>query len=300
MSMGDAKMLRSVTGLAATLAFVAVAAAQDIPGLQRVIERLSSPPTSEELAGLGASNPNAYIFFLQDFLKDKGSYAGPLSGQLTSATIGAIVSFCRETGFAETCARGPMLPQSIAAVSNAVVAALTPVAEAAATPEPAPEPAVAEAAEAPVLPEGWLLNDNGGRGSLGLEVEIVSAGAAEAVIRFEGTATRRGYFGVNFEPARAIAPGKWVTTVSATRDEVPETEGVIRLRTAKQGEKGYQGELFDGIVIKPGPDLVKMSGGGVATGDTLRLLPYVQLWVEAGDRVDFTLRLANPSMVAAE
>lgn len=291
-------MLRSVTGLAATLVLVAGAVAQDIPGLQRVIDRLSSPPTSEELTGLGASNPNAYIYFLQDFLKDKGSYGGPLSGQLTSATIGAIVGFCREMGFAETCIRGPMLPQSIAAVSNAVVAALTPVAEKA--PALAAEPEVVEVAEAPALPEGWLLNDNGGRGTLGLVVEVVSSGAAEAVIHFKGTAERRGYFGVNFEPARTIAAGTWVTQVSATRDEVPDTAGVVRLRTAKQGEKGYLGELFDGIVIKPGPDLATLSGSGIAADDTLRLLPYVQLWVEEGDRVDITLRLADPSMVAAE
>lgn len=311
-------MLRSLTGLVAMLALIEGTAAQDIRGLQRTIDTLSSPPTAEELASLGERNPNAYVFFLQDFLKAEGGYGGAVDGQLTNATINAIVRFCREAGVLETCVRGPLLPQSIALVSEAVAAALAPVVEAVATPgtpEPAGEPvlmpmveavAVAEAPEPvsepasidviPTLPEGWRLNDNGGRGTLGLAVTIVSAGPTDAAIRFSGTATRQGYFNVEVGPAEASEAGTWVTKVSASRESAEGSAGTIWLRTALFADKAYLGELFNGIRIGPGTPAAVLEGSGGPLPETTRLLPYVQLSVNAGDWVDTTIQIADPSL----
>ena len=117
-------MRRSVFGLFAMLALVAGATAQDDRRMQRDIGALSSPPLAEEIKALGDNSPNAYVLFMQDYLKNIGSYGGAVNGQLTNATIRAIVGYCREAGFGETCIRGPLLPESIAAVSEAVAAAL--------------------------------------------------------------------------------------------------------------------------------------------------------------------------------
>ena len=294
---GDAKMLRSLTGLVAMLVLIEGTAAQDMPGLQRTIDTLSSPPTAEELANLGERNPNAYVFFLQDFLKAEGSYGGAVDGQLTNATINAIIRFCRESGVLETCVRGPLLPQSIALVSEAVAAALAPAVEAVAvaeTPEPVTEPALIDVI--PTLPEGWRLNDNGGRGTLGLEVTIVSAGPTDAAIRFSGTATRQGYFNVEVGPAEASEAGTWVTKVSASRESAEGSAGTIWLRTALFADKAYQGELFNGIRIGPGTSATVLEGSGGPLPETTRLLPYVQLSVNAGDWVDTTIQIADPSL----
>lgn len=287
-------MLRDVVVLAGTLALVTGAVAQDIPSLQRTIDRLSTPPSAEELTELGAKNPNAYIYFLQDFLKDAGGYGGPLSGQLTNATIGAIVGFCRQAGFAETCIRGPMLPQSIAAVSNAVAAALTPAAEA--TPAAAAAPTPAETDGLPSLPEGWMLNDNGGRGSLGLDVVVISAGPEEAVIRLSGTAASRGYFNIQLSPRLDSTPARWMTQVSAQRESLAGTAGEISFGTALMGDKAYLGELFPRVPITDGATMTALNGSGVPPADTLQIVPYVQLWVKEGDRVDTTIHLADPSI----
>ncbi len=297
-------MLRSVSGLVATLVLVIGAQAQDTLRLQRAIDALSSPPGADEIAALGASDANAYVYFVQDFLRGKGTYGGAVDGQLTNAAIRAIIAYCREAGFAETCSRGPLLPQSIAAVSGAIAAALapagvdpgatTPAAEAAAEPT---EP-VATPAAAPMLPEGWHLNDNGGRGSLGLAVELVSAGRDEAEVRFSGTATRDGYFNIELAPNRPAAAGTWVTEVTAARESAADTTGETWLRTARMNEKSYLGELFPGVPINAGAEATTLSGAGTLSADTTRLLPYVQLWVRAGDRIDTTLYLADPSLVA--
>lgn len=298
-------MLRSATGLVAALFLVVATQAQDTPGLQRKIDGLSSPPSAEELATLGERDPNAYVYFLQDFLKGKGSYGGSVNGQLTNATISAVVGFCREAGFLETCVRGPLLPQSIAAVSKAVANAMTPVVEtaAAAGPEletPAePMPEAVAVAEAPVLPAGWKLNDNGGRGTLGLEVVLVSAGENEAVIHISGTAARKGYFNINVGPAVTSEAGRWVTQVSLARESAEGSAGSIWLRTARFSDKAYLGELFGGISISANADAATVSGTGEPTADTTRVLPYVQLSVEEGEMVDTTIHLADPSLVRA-
>ena len=296
-------MLRSVSGLVAMLALVAAAHAQDTPRLQRVVGALSSPPSAEELTALGASDANGYVYFVQDFLTDQGIYGGAVDGQLTNATIRAIVGYCRDAGFAETCIRGPLLPQSIAAVAEAVAAALAPaVAEdpvtTAATPAaatPAAETPV-EPVEQPVavavLPEGWRFNDNGSRGTLGLVVELVSAGPAEAVIHFSGTATRQGYFNIEVGPTLPAAAGTWVTSVDGASQRAANTGGTVWLRTAMLSDDAYLGELFEGIPLQP--LMGSAAGSGEAGVEVRRLLPYVQLWAEAGEVIDVTLTLRNP------
>lgn len=294
-------MLRSISGLAAMLALVAGASAQDTGRIQRDIEALSSPPLAEEIRALGENSPNAYVLFMQDYLKNVGTYGGGVNGQLTNATIRAIVGYCREAGFAETCIRGPLLPESIAAVSEAVAAALapavgedpivtaaTPVAEAPVTPV---EPPVAVM---PTLPEGWRLNDNGGRGALGLVVELVSAGPAEAVIRFSGTSARKGYFNVELAPMQPAGPGTWGASVEGTMQRAAAaTGGIAWLRTAMLSDDAYLGELFQGVPLQDAA--VVLAGSGVAGDDVTRLLPYVQLWAEADEVIDVTVTLRNPS-----
>lgn len=306
-------MIRSVFGLVAALALVSEAGAQETVSMQRAIGALSSPPTAEEIQQLGADNANAYVFLLQDYLRSTGGYDGVVNGQLTNATIRAIVAFCQDQGFVETCIRGPLLPESIAAVSRALSIALSPappvveveqpVAEegAATAEEPAAEtaattietPAPAAAVEPPVLPEGWRLNENGSRGSLGVTAELVSAGPSEAVIHFRGTAVQRGYFNIDLSPMQPAGPGTWATSVEGSSIHAPGTSGVVRLRMAKLSADAYLGELFEGVPLDG--DTKVVTGSGVADGGVARLLPLVQLWAEAGDVIDVIVTLRNPS-----
>lgn len=312
-------MLRSVLAVILALALVAGAAAQDVSRFARAIDGLSSPPKAEELAALGASDPNAYVYFLQDFLSSKGIYAGPADGMLTKPTIGAIVRYCREAGVEATCSRGPLLPESIAAVSGAVAAALAPVEAAvaeepvapaanvpvaapaegpvAAVAEPAPVAAEPVAAAGPALPEGWRFSENGGT-PIGIAAEIVSAGAAEAVIRLSGTATGDGYFNIVLGTNGAPTDATWVTEVSARRESVAGTAGEMWLQTGLMGEKGYLGELFAGVPIGDAAEAEAFTGSGVPAAGTGWLVPYVQLRVKAGDVVDTTVALADPRIGA--
>lgn len=311
-------MLISVFSLAAMLALVAGASAQDTVRIQRDIDALSSPPLAEEIRSLGENSPNAYVLFMQDYLKNIGSYAGPLNGQLTTPTIRAIVGLCREAGFAESCIRGPLLPESIAAVSQVVAAALTPavaevveeppaememeaeaeaeleevVAEVVAPGESAESAELAEPAEPPALPEGWRINDNGNRGSLGVSTELVSAGPAEAVFHFRGTATQRGYINIDLAPVQPAGPGTWVTSVEGSSVHAPDTAGIVLLRTARLSDDAYLGELFDGVRLEAAAQ--RLTGSGVADSEVTRLIPLVQLWVEAGEVIDATVTLRNP------
>lgn len=295
-------MLRSFSGLLAMLVLVVGAEAQDTTRMQLEIDALSSPPSAEEIGALGTNNQNAYVYFLQDYLTGTGGYGGPLNGQLTTATIRAIVGFCREAGLAETCIRGPLLPESIAAVSQAVAAALAPAVATDEAEQPAESEAdkvVAEAeaptepAEPPSLPDGWRINDNGGRGSLGVFTELVSAGPAEAVFRFSGTATQRGYINIDLSPAQAVGPGTWATSVEGASVHAPDTAGIVMLRTAKLSDDAYLGELFDGVRLEEATK--RLTGSGVADGEVKRLIPLVQLWAEAGEVIDVTVTLRSPS-----
>ncbi len=290
-------MIRSVSGLVAMLALVVSAEAQDTTRLQREIDALSSPPTAEEINALGANDPNAYVYFLQNYLSGTGSYAGPLDGQLTNPTIRAIVGFCREAGVAETCIRGPLLPESIAAVSQALATELMPAVAVVEIEPPAEvEVEVAEVvtpAVPPTLPDGWRINDNGNRGSLGVSVELVSAGAAEAVFHFRGTATQRGYINIDVSPALPAGPGTWETSLEGASVAAPDTGGIVLLRTAKLSDDAYRAELFDGVRLDASTR--RLSASGVAGDEVRRLIPLVQLWAEAGEVIDATVTLRNPS-----
>ena len=152
--------------------------------------------------------------------------------------------------------------------------------------------APAEPAEPPILPEGWRINDNGSRGSLGVSTELVSAGPAEAVFHFRGTATQRGYINIDLAPVQPAGPGTWVTSVEGSSVHAPDTAGIVLLRTARLSDDAYLGELFDGVRLEAAAQ--RLTGSGVADSEVTRLIPLVQLWVEADEVIDATVTLRNP------
>lgn len=265
-------MRRSLSAIILTIALTGSAASQDASRWQRAIDALPSPVTAERLGSLAADDPNAYVYYLQNFLGDRGLFKGAADGLLTSATIAALLSYCRERSIGSICATGPLLPEAIAAVARAI----------------AEEPT-------PTLPEGWNISDNGRIGSVGLNVEVVSAGTTEATLRVTGKAVRQGYINIWLSPLQPSLPGTWVTSVSATSNQAGKNTTDLWLRTAVHDSTGYIGELFDGQRIPEGDRLQRISLSGTPKEGALELLPYVQLWVREGDEVDVTLTLADPS-----
>jgi hypothetical protein len=167
------------------------------------------------------------------------------------------------------------------------------VAEVVVRAEPAEPVEPVEPAETPVLPEGWRINDNGSRGSLGVSAELVSAGPAEAVFHFHGTATQRGYINIDLAPAQPAGAGTWATSVEGSSVHAPDTAGIVLLRTARLSDEAYLGELFDGVRLEA--EARRLTGSGVADAEVTRLIPLVQLWAEAGEVIDATVTLRNPS-----
>ncbi len=76
--------------------------------LAKKLETLPKPLAKSTLFIVRKVNPNAYVYLLQDRLKDIGLYNGRLSGILTMDTIRAINTFCRKGEQAQNCGRGPM------------------------------------------------------------------------------------------------------------------------------------------------------------------------------------------------
>ena len=120
-------MRRSLAAVILTLTVATGAAAQDAPRLQRVIDALPQPMTAGQLASLATDTPNAYVYFVQNFLAARGLLKGAADGQLKSSTVSALLAYCRERNIEKVCAAGPLLAQGIGAVSEAIVADLVPV-----------------------------------------------------------------------------------------------------------------------------------------------------------------------------
>jgi len=285
-------MRTNIVLAAASLFLVTGAVAQDTPA------SLQIPGNLVEMA---ASDANSYVLFVQRFLADRGEYAGPVDGLLTQQTIGSLNAFCRSSGIGDVCARGPLLPEAIAAVQSAIGTALgSPVTAAAQPPAATPgatavQPLVA-ANESLSLPEGWTLKESGGPGATGIEARVVSAGPNEATIHFVGTATRQGYINVLTGEDEPSGQGTWVAELSG-RQERPSSsaEGAVYLRTAMFQETAYVGELFAGVPLSDAGDEQRVSGSGQPKPEATRLTPYVQLPVEAGQQVDLVVHLTDPS-----
>lgn len=96
-----------------------------------------SPATDESLAAIGGKfaaiartdvsqtvqmlfwgNKNAYVYVLQQGLRDTGFYNGPLSGYLTQETITAINQVCRQQGVEQACQQGPLTPDVAVLLGN--------------------------------------------------------------------------------------------------------------------------------------------------------------------------------------
>lgn len=265
-------MRGSLSTIVLILGTTSIAAAQDVPSLQQTIDTLAKPISEEQLRELAADRPNAYVYFLQRFLADRGVFSGSADGQLKGSTIQALLTYCRESGIETVCAGGPMRSEAVAAVARAIVADLVPV-----------------------LPEGWRIADNGKGGSIGLTVEVVSAGANEATLRFTGTAARTGYINVELSPLQPAAPGNWVTSVTARGQQDGQDAGDLWLRTAVLDDDGYIGELFAGTRLPEEEQAKRVTASGAPGEGATRLLPYVQFWLRAGQQIDTTVTLADPS-----
>jgi hypothetical protein len=268
-------MQSSLSAIILALVLATSAVAQDVSPLQRAIDTLPKPVTSEQLVKLATDNPNAYVYFVQDFLAGRGMLKGPADGQLKTVTVKALLAYCRERGIETACGAGPLLTESVAAVSGAIVADLVPV-----------------------LPQGWRIADNGKGGSLGLKIDLVSAGPASAVLHFSGTTAHEGYINVELSPVLTSTPGNWVTSVTAGNQRAEgKPGGDLWLRTAVLDTYGYAGELFEGARLPEGAEAQRISESGTPKEGATQLLPYVQLWVRQGEEIDTTLTLADPSFV---
>jgi len=267
-------MRSSLSAIVVALVFATSANSQDISPLKREIDGLAKPVTVEQLAALSRQRPNVYVYFVQDFLAERGTFTDTPDGQLKDSTIRALLAYCRERGIEPDCAGGPLRPQAVAAVAAAIVADLVPV-----------------------LPEGWRIADNGKNGSIGLTTEVVSAGPSEAVIHFSGTATREGYINVELAPLQASMPGNWTTSVTARGEQNGKDAGDLWLRTAILDPTGYVGELFQGTRVPEGEVAERISASGTPKDGATKMLPYIQFWLRAGQQIDTTLTLADPSFV---
>lgn len=265
-------MRNCLSAIVLVLGLVSSAGAQDVSPLKRRIDTLPRPVTAVELSALAKDSPNAYIYFVQDFLAGRGLFEGSVDGQLKPGTIQAILSYCREHEILATCAGGPLKERSVEAVSAAIVADLIPV-----------------------LPEGWRISDNGRLESIGLKIDLVSAGANEAVFHFAGTAAREGYINIELSPLVPSKPGTWVTSVEATSQQVGKNSGNLWLRTALFADKRYLGELFAGTRLPEGETTERITDSGEPKDGVLQLLPYIQFWLRPGDEIDTTVTLKAPS-----
>jgi uncharacterized protein len=72
--------------------------------------RLGDQDVNQGLQMLFWANKNAYVYVLQQHLRQAGTYNGPVTGLLTQRTITAIKRACVERASAELCGRGPLTP----------------------------------------------------------------------------------------------------------------------------------------------------------------------------------------------
>lgn len=318
--------------LTPTLSFAQLSAAS-----ARQLQQLPNPPQAADLSGLAERDSNAFVYFLQGFLRESGMSDTQPTGQLNSTTVGALLRFCRAQEIEALCERGPLLPESVAAISAKVAELLVPIpdqmvtestdqptnepeadepdaaeaeptapeapaATSAAAPE-APSPPVVVAEELaqvadPMLPEGWRISDNGGRGASGIAVTVVSAGATDATLHLAGTAALRGYVNIELSPMQPAEPGVWTASLTAAASAGGAEGGTgVVLRTAVYDEEAYLGELFAAVPLPVSSVATEILGSAELPSGATRLMPYAQLFVEQGAVVDITVRIAMPRLV---
>jgi hypothetical protein len=262
---------RSAITLAALL--MSGAAQAQTAGLERAVGALSSPPAAEELVNLAASNEPAYVFFMQTFLRNRGTFGGTVNGEFNSTTVRAVLDYCGEVGLAELCSAGPLVPATVAAVAAAVAIELTP---------PVPQAR---------LPEGWAIAESG----VGLITDVVVAGPSEATIHVTGTATAAGVISIGLAPLQAAQEGVWILTISASQEAAADSAmAAIELKTAMLYDDGSAAtDLFVPVAVPAGAQPQPLIAGGLSNAK--HLLPYVQVAVQAGDTIDTTIRLAYPA-----
>jgi len=78
----------------------------------KMVGQLPQQDRSAAISALRYTNPNAFVYYAQHRLREKGVYDGALNGLLTSSTIRALNGVC-----SGECRRGPLAPQSVRALS---------------------------------------------------------------------------------------------------------------------------------------------------------------------------------------
>jgi hypothetical protein len=103
-----------------TIALRAVppATAQSLQDIGQSLAGLARSDLSQTVQMLFWGNKNAYVYVLQQGLRDAGFYNGALDGYLTRQTIAAINRVCRQEGVEETCAQGPLTPEVAILLGN--------------------------------------------------------------------------------------------------------------------------------------------------------------------------------------
>lgn len=63
---------------------------------------------------------NAYVYLVQNLLRERGIYKGRLNGLADQATIRAIMNFCAQHNFTDLCSAGPLGKEAARALSSAL------------------------------------------------------------------------------------------------------------------------------------------------------------------------------------
>lgn len=269
-------MRSSLSAIVLSLALMTGVIAQDVSPLQRRIDTLPRPVTAVALSALATDRPNAYVFFVQDFLAGRGLFDGSVDGQLKPGTVKAILSYCRERGIERACAQGPLLPEAIAAVALSIAEEL-----------------------APKLPETWLVDDNGAHGSVGLVADIQAADTDGVTLHIHGTAKRKGYYNINLGEGPTATPDTWTGEVTAMQSTgAGNTPRNAVFGAALMSDKAYAGELFTPVPLPTAGSMERLRGSGMPPPEAKRLIPYVQLWVFEGDEIDTVIELDAPMLTS--
>lgn len=82
----------------------------------KIVELLKTAPASiqsETISALRNVNANAFVFVVQERLKQRGFYEGKNNGLLTTATISSINKLCQQSVAAHKCSQGPLSPAAV-------------------------------------------------------------------------------------------------------------------------------------------------------------------------------------------
>ncbi|WP_281977880.1 tetratricopeptide repeat protein, partial [Pseudorhizobium flavum] len=98
---------------------LSVASARSPDRISAVLDEIRAAPpviASPIIASLRHVNANAYVYFLQQELRDLGIYDGPINGLLTRQTIRAVGTLCSTSKTPGQCSYGPLHSRSANAV----------------------------------------------------------------------------------------------------------------------------------------------------------------------------------------